>query len=174
VGNDACADPKLLEQLTCSGQLQVVSFGRDDEHAKEAAEIIKAFTGDDTQVWCDRQPRSAQHRRFNSLAVLRQMLVMSRQEPGPAGLLSNTAAVSALQELLPFATLLEIAAAGSGLSGRSLSSSSDGDLDASGSAASLDETGTAPILDGLLPVQRAWLLADAAAGLLLSAGGDNR
>jgi hypothetical protein len=131
----------------------VFSLGPDGQHAKDAADIIQAFTGDGTHVWCAKRG-SAQHRRFHTLATLRRMLVLSRQEPGPAGLLSNTAAVQALQELLPFATLLDFATAGSGLS------HSDGEREV-------------PIMDRLLPPVRAWLLADAAAGILLP-GDDNR
>jgi hypothetical protein len=153
------------------GQLEIISCRRDDEHTKAAADIIRALNGDGTHVWCDRQRGSAQHRRFHTLALLRRLLVLSRQQPGPAGLLSNTAAVHALQELLPFATLLKFATAGSGLSRRGLGSS-DGDSDA-GSAPSFGSGSSLPLMDRLLPALRAWLLADAAAGILLP-GDDNR
>jgi hypothetical protein len=117
--------------------------------------------------WCDATQNRAEHERLQALALLRRLLVLSRQQPGPAGLLSNTAAVHALQELLPFAPLLQLAtanmaaaAAGQGGSPQMLGSPAD--------------PRNQNLLFMLPPAQRAWLLADAAAAVLLPAENGNR
>jgi hypothetical protein len=111
--------------------------------------------------WCDAQQNKAAHERLQALALLRRLLVLSRQQPGPAGLLCNTAAVDSLQELLPFTPLLQLA---------TLNLSPHGSRNSG--AQRLGEPGDMrnQNLLFLLPhAQRAWLLGDAAAAVLLPA-----
>ncbi|KAF6247232.1 hypothetical protein COO60DRAFT_1694207 [Scenedesmus sp. NREL 46B-D3] len=112
--------------------------------------------------WHGGQNDGAGFERLQALALLRQLLVLTRQSPGPAGLLSNTAAVDALQEVLPFAPLLQLAAH---------------NVAAQGSAGPIAQALGGPgdprnqnLLFMLPPAQRAWLLADAAAAVLLPGG----
>jgi hypothetical protein len=119
-------------------------------------------------VWL--APGSPDHERLQALALLRRLLVLSRQQPGPAGLLSNTAAVDALQELLPFAPLLQLATDDAVSIGNITSSTAaSAPAGCSGSAGESSVVASGALLAMLPPAQRAWLLGDAAAAVLLPA-----
>jgi hypothetical protein len=143
--SDAAAAPELL--------LTLAAGNTPAQFQAAAADAMQSG-------WCSGQRNSPEQERMRALAVLRRLLVLSRQQPGPAGLLSNTAAVEALQELLPFAPLMQMAA--HDFSAQSSSSGSKG--------LRLGDPGdmrNQSILFLLPPAQRAWLLADAAAAVLL-------
>jgi hypothetical protein len=121
-------------------------------------EQFLAFDGTDGS-WCDSNLHRAERERLEALALLRRLLLLSRQEPGPAGLLSNTTAVEALQELLPFVPLMQLATVNMavGQTNGSVPQMLGGPADPRNQN----------LLFMLPPPQRAWLLADAAATVLL-------
>jgi hypothetical protein len=165
---------------------------RDDTGKAAAAEADGIYTsaardqGQQQQQqhhpgWFSTAPGSSSHSRFEALALLRRLLVLSRQQPGPAGLLSNTAAVDALQELLPFAPLMQLATQRASSLGsdphQSTAACSSGVAAAVGVPGSFHATAAAAsgsLLGLLPPAQRAWLLADAAAAVLLPAENKHR
>jgi hypothetical protein len=191
VGDDSCAQIHLLELLAhldkLGDNLSDVISSDDDDDADVAAVILqerkqrqaaKAAAGrssqtQDSKTWCSAKAGSPHQTRFRALAALRQTLVASRQQPGPAGLLSNAAAVAAFQELLPYSALLDLAI--TPVADRRHSSSSS-NTEAAELAAALgvlqesdddEDRRDVQLLALLPPPQRAWLLADAAAAMLM-------
>jgi hypothetical protein len=113
-------------------------------------------------TWCDTaNPDQQQRAHLEALSCVRRLLVQSRLQPGPASLLGYPVALEAAQQLLPFAPLLQLAH--SGAESDNTAQESAADSDAGGDASSGSLLGLLP------PAQRAWLLADAAAAVLLPA-----
>jgi hypothetical protein len=111
-------------------------------------------------AWCDTtNPDQQQRARLEALSRVRRLLVQARLQPGPASLLGYPAAVEAAQQPLPFAPVLQLAQG---------SAASD-DTAQAGIAAKDSAAASGSLLALLPPPQRAWLLADAAAAVLLPA-----
>jgi hypothetical protein len=190
VADDACTDFYRLKYFSNLEQKGAVSSddGEDEGDADTAAAVLRAgklqpgaklaagtSSSKPKPRWCSTAAGSPHKYRFKALALLRQALALLRQQPGPAGLLGNKAAINALQELLPFAALLDLAEDTSG-GKRSISGSSSSDDDewSSDSDDDADEERIEQQLLALLPpAQRAWLLADAAEAVLLQDGNDS-
>jgi hypothetical protein len=123
VGDDACTDIQRLKWFAnldkLEDYLESISSDEDDDEdvaaavlqARKQQQRAKAAAGTSSstpqQRWCSTAAGSPHRIRFRALTALRRVLGLSRQQPGPAGLLSNTAAVDALQELLTHADLLD-------------------------------------------------------------------
>jgi hypothetical protein len=115
-------------------------------------------------TWCDTtNPDQPQRGLLEALSLVRRLLVQSRLQPGPASLLGYPAAVEAAQQLLPFAPLLQLAHR-CDVGGNTAPEIAAGVLG--------DHAASESLLALLPPAQRAWLLADAAAALLMPVKGD--
>jgi hypothetical protein len=121
--------------------------------------------------WCSRNETSPEFQRLQALALLRRLLVLSQQQQGPAGLLDNTEAVEALQDLLPFVPLMQLATH----SFAAAAEAADGSRSSSRGLAlgGPEDLRSRNLLLQLPPAQRAWLLADAAEAVLLHDGNDS-
>jgi hypothetical protein len=172
-GDSSCAATSSLQDN--SSTAAACAEGADAADATADRDQVQQHQLQEQRSWCKVANGSSDHVRFEALALLRRLLALSRQQPGPAGLLGNTAAVNALQQLLPFVPLMQLAThnwataaqGGSSSGSKVVAGSRDGaECEAEGVPAST-AAASGNLFDLLPPVQRAWLLADAAEAVLL-------